>query len=349
MINAVMLGAIAGSGRLPIPTEALEAAISADGKAVDANLRGFRAGLAAAKSGATESRDDQRAKRARMAESTTADLEADIAATMPSPLVVEGIRRLAAYQDLGYARLYIDRLKRVRDLDARVGAEGKLLAETARHLAVRMSFEDVIRVAQAKIDPQRLARIKRDIGAKPGEPVAIVDFLKPGVEEFAQLLPPTLARALLAFAERRGFIGWHRGMEINSASISGFLQFWCLAKLKVWRRGTYRYHEEQQAIENWLELIAAAAECSPALALEVVECACLIKGYGDTFKRGVANFQAIETRVIRPALLGRIPLARAVDAVASSRTAALVDPEGESLAKCLSTIEQQSPLPLAAE
>jgi indolepyruvate ferredoxin oxidoreductase, beta subunit len=349
MINAVMLGAIAGSGRLPIPTEALEAAISADGKAVDANLRGFRAGLAAAKSGATESRDDQRAKRARMAESTTADLEADIAATMPSPLVVEGIRRLAAYQDLGYARLYIDRLKRVRDLDARVGAEGKLLAETARHLAVRMSFEDVIRVAQAKIDPQRLARIKRDIGAKPGEPVAIVDFLKPGVEEFAQLLPPTLARALLAFAERRGFIGWHRGMEINSASISGFLQFWCLAKLKVWRRGTYRYHEEQQAIENWLELIAAAAERSPALALEIVECARLIKGYGDTFKRGVANFQAIETRVIRPALLGRIPLARAVDAVASARTAALVDPEGESLAKCLSTIEQQSPLPLAAE
>jgi indolepyruvate ferredoxin oxidoreductase beta subunit len=48
MINAVMLGAIAASGRLPIPAEAFEAAIRA-GKASDANLRGFKAGLEAAR------------------------------------------------------------------------------------------------------------------------------------------------------------------------------------------------------------------------------------------------------------------------------------------------------------
>ncbi len=49
MINAVMLGAIAASGRLPMPVEAFAAAIRADGKAVEANLRGFAAGLAAAR------------------------------------------------------------------------------------------------------------------------------------------------------------------------------------------------------------------------------------------------------------------------------------------------------------
>ncbi len=48
MVNAVMLGAIAGCGRLPIPADAFERAIRADAKAVDANLRGFRAGLDAA-------------------------------------------------------------------------------------------------------------------------------------------------------------------------------------------------------------------------------------------------------------------------------------------------------------
>jgi indolepyruvate ferredoxin oxidoreductase beta subunit len=47
MINAVMLGIIAGCERLPIPAAAFEAAIRADGKAVDANLKGFRAGLKA--------------------------------------------------------------------------------------------------------------------------------------------------------------------------------------------------------------------------------------------------------------------------------------------------------------
>src|SRR5437868_15128956 len=49
IVNSVMLGALAGSGRLPLPVEAFEAAIKADGKAVESNLRGFRAGLAAAR------------------------------------------------------------------------------------------------------------------------------------------------------------------------------------------------------------------------------------------------------------------------------------------------------------
>src|ERR1043165_1098670 len=49
IVNSVMLGAIAGSGRLPIPADAFEDAIKTDGKAVESNLRGFRAGLAAAR------------------------------------------------------------------------------------------------------------------------------------------------------------------------------------------------------------------------------------------------------------------------------------------------------------
>src|SRR5882757_8045833 len=49
IVNAVMLGAIAGCGRLPMRDDAFEAAIKADGKAVEANLRGFRAGLDAAR------------------------------------------------------------------------------------------------------------------------------------------------------------------------------------------------------------------------------------------------------------------------------------------------------------
>jgi indolepyruvate ferredoxin oxidoreductase beta subunit len=53
--------------------------------------------------------------------------------------------------------------------------------------------------------------------------------------------------------------------------------------------------------------------------------------------------------VIRPALAGTIPLQRAVDALASARTAALVDPEGESLAKCLAEITGQTEFRVAAE
>jgi indolepyruvate ferredoxin oxidoreductase, beta subunit len=351
MINAVMLGAIAASGRLPVPVEAFEAAIRADGKAVEANLRGFAAGLAAARQGTTAPAGDAVAKTHAAAADTLADLEAQAARFAgAADIIVEGLRRLAAYQDLAYARLYLDRLQPVVQADARAEAQGRLLRETARHLAVRMSYEDVIRVAQAKIAPDRIARIIEKMGGKPGEPVAIVEFLKPGVEEICQLLPPRLATTILRVAERRGWTSrFHWGMEINTNSVTGYLRFLMLAKLRRFRPRSYRYREEQAAIEAWLGLIVAASAKSAALALEIAQCARLIKGYGDTWKRGAANYADIEARVIRPVLAGRIGVARGIDAIASARTAALVDPEGEGLARCLADIERNPDLRIAAE
>ncbi|MEJ0074815.1 MAG: DUF6537 domain-containing protein [Alphaproteobacteria bacterium] len=55
-----------------------------------------------------------------------------------------------------------------------------------------------------------------------------------------------------------------------------------LAKLKRLRPKSWRYAEEQLAIEAWLKRVAAAAKLSPDLALEVAECARLIKGYTAT-------------------------------------------------------------------
>jgi indolepyruvate ferredoxin oxidoreductase, beta subunit len=340
IVNAVMLGAIAGSEILPIPADEFEAAIREDGKAVDANLRGFGAGLAAvrrrvpARAAAAE---------AQPAAGTADELLAKTAAELPQAardIVLAGIRRLVQYQDASYAQLYLRRLAKIKDADARAGADGRLLRETARHLAVRMSYEDVIRVAQAKLDPARFARIAKEMQVGAGEPFAVVEFLKPGMDELASVLPPRLARALAALRRRWPRLDrLHWGMTIRSTSITGHLRFWLLGRLKRWRPNTHRFEEEQQAIESWLGRIAAAAEISPGLAIEVAECARLIKGYGDTHKRGSANYFAIDTRVIRPALAGRIAPGRAVDAVASARTAALVDAEGESLARCLAEIE----------
>src|SRR5262249_8445683 len=90
MINAVMLGAIAGSGRLPIAADIFEAAIRADGKAVDTNLRGFHAGLAATKRTTLICSGEPKSKRARDAMTALAALETEIAATMPIPFVIEG-------------------------------------------------------------------------------------------------------------------------------------------------------------------------------------------------------------------------------------------------------------------
>src|SRR5690606_17223934 len=182
------------------------------------------------------------------------------------------------------------------------------------------------------------------------EPYSVHDFLKPGIEELCQLLPPLLARPILALAARRGWLGRvHFAMEINSTTISGYLRFLFLARLKRLRPYGYRYRQEQQAIESWLGLIAKAAPLSVDLAIEIAECARLIKGYGDTHARGMANWRTIEQRLIRPALDGRIPAARAVDAVASARTAALLDPDGEALARCVAEFEAPPAHAMAAE
>jgi indolepyruvate ferredoxin oxidoreductase alpha subunit len=350
MINAVMLGAIAGAGALPIPADAFEAAIRADGKAVDANLRGFRAGFDAARGGSHLRADPT--KRHHAPAASLADLESEIARVPEAAraFMTEGVRRLAAYQDLAYARLYLDRLGPIRDADAKAGADGQLLAETARHLAVRMSYEDVIRVAQAKIDPARFARIAAQMGIKPDQPFAVTEFLKPGVEEFCSILPPWLARPVLAFAERHAkFAAAHWGMEINTASLSGFLRFYILAKLRRFRPRTWRYREEQREIGNWLKLILRAAPLSAELATEIAECARLIKGYGDTHKRGSDNYRVIVAQAIKPALAGQMPVRQAADAIASARTAALLDPEGEALSKCLAALSSPPAHAIAAE
>ena len=126
IINAVMLGAIAGCGRLPIAVEQLEAAIREDGKAVEGNLRGFRAGLAAARAKVQPAKPPEKKN---TAPATLDVLEQNVAQIFPpwrSRSCCEGVRRLAAYQDIRYARLYLDRLTPLLAADSASGAQGKL-------------------------------------------------------------------------------------------------------------------------------------------------------------------------------------------------------------------------------
>ncbi len=353
MINAVMLGALFASNRLPIAYEAFTTAIRAAGKAAEANIRGFEAGLETAERLSAAPVIDEPAKRAQPATRRLLALETQAAELFPpqaAATVIDGMRRLFRYQSRAYAKLYVERLKPIAEADRAARADGLLLRETARHLAVRMSYEDVIRVAAAKIAPSRIRRIERDMGAKRGEPVRIVEYLSPGLEETSQVMPVWLARRLLAAAEKRAWLRkLHFAMELNTTSFFGYFRLWTLAKLRPMRPITYRYKEEQRAIEEWLALIAQAATHSAALAFEIAECARLLKGYGDTLSRGRSNYALIETRVVRPALAKEIPPSAACDAIASARTAALVDPDGNGLADCLAAIERQNALSFAAE
>jgi indolepyruvate ferredoxin oxidoreductase beta subunit len=324
VINAVLLGALAGSGKLPIPDTAFETAIRDGGKAVDTNLAAFTFGRGHARGELEQAVREHRKRQA--AARDVEDLIDRARKSFPAAsldIVEEGIRRLTAYQDRRYAALSLDRL---RDIDAAV------VRDVARHLAVRMSFEDIIRVAQAKTSRERLDRVRTEVRARPHEPVEITEHFKPGNEEIAALLPPRAARWLLARAP------FHFSMHVRSTTIWGFARLRFLASLRWWRPRSWRYIEEQAEIERWLEQIRAAQALSVELAREIAETARLIKGYGDTYKRGLGNYRRISDGIIAPALAGCMPSRKAADAVANARVAALADPDGGSLDRTLAAI-----------
>ena len=340
VINAVLLGALAGSGRLPIPDAAFAAAIRHAGKSVDTNLAAFAFGRGHARGELDQAVREHRKRQA--AAQGVEDLIERARRAYPATsldIVEEGIRRLATYQDRRYATLYLDRLDAMNALGS-----AELLRETARHLAVRMSFEDVIRVAQAKTSADRIARVRTEVRARAHEPLEITEHFKPGIEEIAAMLPPGMARRLLAWAERPDRLGRARlgkvyfAMHVRTTTILGFARLRLLAGLRWWRPHTHRFAEEQAEIERWLTQIRAAAPLGVDLAREIAECARLIKGYGDTHKRGLGNYRRITDEVIAPALAGKMTARAAADAVANARVAALADPEGETLSRTLAAI-----------
>ena len=307
VINAVLFGAMAGSGALPLPRDACEAAIREHGKGADASLRGFVTGYELASAMTAAQAGTPVAHKPRTAQE----------------FIDLGVARLRDYQGDAYAELYLERLRSLH-------ADPQLLAEVARHLAVWMSYEDIIRVADLKTRASRFERVRREVGARAGEPVVVIDYLKPGIEELASLLPPALGRRLIEWAGKRGKLdAYNIGMHVRTSGVFGYLATRALAWLRPWRPYSHRYREEQQRIERWLAAIRDAAPKRGTLAMEIAACARLVKGYGETHRRGLANFMAIFDALVENAAASD-PAERAA-AIRRARDAALADPDGKAL------------------
>jgi indolepyruvate ferredoxin oxidoreductase beta subunit len=247
------------------------------------------------------------------------------------PLALASARRLIDYQDPAYALLYMERIERIVRLEApqaAVSHDWSLTAATARSLALWMSFEDTIRVADLKTRAARSAEVRGEIRASPGQLIDVTEYMKPRVAEIAGTLPAIwgqrLQRSAWASQLLARFTG---GKRVRSTTITGFLMLRTLARLKRWRRGTLRYKTENARIESWLSRIEQLAAGHRPLAVEVARAQRLIKGYGDTHERGWRSFaslmdqlEGLQRRADGAALLARL------------QEAALADEEGSALA-----------------
>jgi indolepyruvate ferredoxin oxidoreductase, beta subunit len=237
-----------------------------------------------------------------------------------------GASRLCDYQDEVYADRYLDRVTQVLALEPEAD-DPRLTAATARSLALWMSFEDVMRVAQVKTRSGRKERIRREVRAGPEDLVQVREFVKPRVEEICGTLPAALGRRLQASPRANRILKrFTAGRRISTSTISGFALLRTLAGLRRLRRGTLRYQLENERIEAWLGQIEKIAPADYELALELAECQTLVKGYGDTHERGWASFSQISA--LAPKLAGA---AQAAATLRTLREAALADDSGTQL------------------
>lgn len=350
VISAVLFGAIAASGVLPLPRASCEDTIRESDKGVEASLRGFAAAFAAV----TALRADRQAVHAAI-DATIATLTNTAAASSTAPsidpavaafpaalrdIVGLGHARLVDYQDQRYAARYVARLERVLAAERAgdpAGANG--LATTraaARWLALWMAFDDIVRVADLKTRATRFARVRREVKADEREVVRIVDHFKPGVAELASLLPRRLADALVRYDRRRTARGrdplaWP--LKIRTDTLLGFALLRGLAALKRLRPSGSRFGAEQQTIERWLASVEAGARRNPALGLEIAECGRLVKGYGATNERGKENLlHVIDHLAVASAFTSDAERAAGIRA---ARAAALADESGSALDQAL--------------
>jgi len=248
-------------------------------------------------------------------------------------ILFPAIQRLAEYQDVAYANEYLDKLAPIAELDRKFGdGSYRLLCEAGRYLALWSSYEDAIRVADLKT---RSSRFERVVGSRrPGasQLVEIHEFLSPQPQEVADLLPVSLGQWLLHSEPAKALITRFsgEGKVIQTTSLHGFILLYSLARLRPFRRRSLRFHVEHERAANWLKVISSLAAENYALAVEVAECAQLIKGYADTHALGTRNFTAI---------LEGLPNIRrtqgAAEEVKKLRTAALADDTGKALAQLL--------------
>lgn len=321
VISAVLYGALAGSNALPFSREQYEEVIRVSGKAVETNLKGFALGYEGAQGSIVT-------KPAADVDVAPADALAKRINTFPHPVQKTmrlGVARLVDYQDMAYANTYIDRLQQVHDVAGTADPNHKLLHETARYLALWMSFEDVLRVADLKTRSGRHDKIGQEVRARPGQNYYVVEYFHPRWEEFCDTLPAWLGRRLVTSKTAQKIFGplFSKGRNLHTAKLSGFLPLYVLARLQRWRRGTLRFQKENAAIEAWLELVKNVARKDYALATEIAQCPRMIKGYGDTHERGMERY----SRIVELARQW-VGQAQAAARVAALRDAALKDEDG---------------------
>jgi hypothetical protein len=254
------------------------------------------------------------------------------------PVVTQGIYLLMEYQGSSYAQLYVDRLRR---FIGRPGLDQKTLCEIARLMALRMSYQDPIRIAQLKLmEFENAAGVQ---GIASGDLVG-----KFRIDELIGALPAAVAELLLDLLQWLGWTHMPVSIRFSTKTRWGVRRLKIEASLRRWRLFSVRYAKERAWVERWLHMISRSLDKQPSAAPALVQTATMIDGYGDTYRQGVADWHAIIDGLAKPTFDGVLPLVDLAGAIAEARAAAVRDPRQVALKRTIAEIRARA-LAIGAE
>ncbi len=352
VISASLFGALAAAEVLPFPRESFEETIQAGGRGAAASLKAFRAGYEATQRpesegglGPVEAITPPRAPRkASGPESATlawTNLTERVNRDFPEvarPMLLAGLQKVVDFQDVEYGGEYLDRLRSLFNRDNEYGGAErafKFTVEAAKHVANAMAYDDVIRVADLKTRSARFRRIETEMGAGPDKLLRLTEFMHPRIEEVCGTMPAWLGGFIM---KRKGLVSAlnrvvNTGRHVRTDTIRWFLALYALSGLRRFRRGTLRHSIETDHLEEWLRTSVDALRRDYPLAVEVLRCRRLIKGYSDTHERGQSKYDRVLSAL--PVLQGRSDASEWLHRLIE---AALKDEEGVMLDGALKTV-----------
>ena len=243
VISSALFGALAATKVLPFDREAFETTIKAGGKGVEASLRTFAAAHDRAREKPRDAILQSAPKRFDVMPKATGRAELDallarIRTAFPEAahaMLFAGVKKLVDFQDPAYAAAYLDRMSKLHGQDLAHGESGNgysFTIEAAKYLAVAMAYDDVIRVADLKIRPSRIERVRHEVGAKADQLVYTTEFMHPRVEELIGACPKNLGLWIEAHPKLLSSLDRiiNRGRRVRTGTI-----LWFLA-LTSWRR-----------------------------------------------------------------------------------------------------------------
>jgi hypothetical protein len=156
-------------------------------------------------------------------------------------------------------------------------------------------------------------------------------------------LPAVIAEYLIDALEWAGWLNKRVSIRFSTASRLGILRLKIEAGLRRWRLLSVRYARERIWVERWLHMIDRSLTKQPQAAPVMIRTATMIEGYGDVYRQGLADWNAIIDGLAKPTFDGVLALPDLAGAVTEARAAALPDPRQAALKRKIAEIRARAP------